>query len=241
MAGIMTRKSSVKMSLNNYNFTARTDRLAHRKTVESQICKKLAPVRTHSSQGATRCSALPQAVTSRAVCVACASRTQMGFVSSPHSRKRCRLSHKRDHQSRPRWAAQDPQSAQLQACPRSPGRVSAPAYGLARTQVWEPCGEGQLRALGERLVHVRVVHRCPRSPSRSPLAARLLCQQICHRGTLPSHDNDHRWGLLVFSLTVVKFVERLVHSASTWCKGASLSLSSAHGYSSSWDVCIALK
>ena len=57
-------------------------------------------------------------------------------------------------------------------------------------RVWKSGGEGQQRALGERLAHVRAVHRCPRSPRQNPLAARLLFQQICHRGTLPIHSND---------------------------------------------------
>ena len=76
---------------------------------------------------------------------------------------------------------------------RSAKRTAASLPTISRTRacscVWSSSDAG-LGALGERLVHVRVVHRCPRNPHRSHLAARLLCQQICYRGTLPAHNND---------------------------------------------------
>ena len=66
-------------------------------------------------------------------------------------------------------------------------------------------------------------------PSRYPAYPRRRCTTI-GRGYYYHHY------LLGFSLTVVKFVEKLAHSVSAWCKGASLS--STQGDSSSWEVCM---
>ena len=70
---------------------------------------------------------------------------------------------------------------------------------------------------------------------RGFFACRYAIAVTCLPTTIGRGYYYHHY-LLGFSLTVVKFVERLAHSVSAWCKGASLS--STQGDSSSWEVCM---